>query len=250
MTCDTWRAKLQPYVDAELAEGELRELEAHLRTCSACAADALGLLQMKRMTQAVAGARYAPTPQFRLQVEKKLAAKPKFTFASGWVPRFAAIVAVILIAVLAGTFWVRRTEREQALREVADLHVATLASANPVDVISSDRHTVKPWFQGKLPFTFNVPELQNSPFKLVGGRMAYLEHNPAAQLLFEVRKHHLSVFVLQDRQGLPFSSGTTVFNRLAFNAETWAQDGLRYFVISDASPDDVRQLSELLKQAR
>ena len=64
------------------------------------------------------------------------------------------------------------------MSELVDLHVATLASSNPIDVVSSDRHTVKPWFEGKIPFTFNLPELQNSPFTLVGGRVSYLNQSP------------------------------------------------------------------------
>lgn len=66
------------------------------------------------------------------------------------------------------------------LSEVADLHIATLASANPIDVVSTDRHTVKPWFAGKIPFTFNLPELQNSPFTLLGAKVSYLNQSPGA----------------------------------------------------------------------
>jgi len=131
-----------------------------------------------------------------------------------------------------------------------DLHVATLASANPVDVISTDRHTVKPWFQGKLPFTFNLPELQNSSFKLVGGRVMYFKHSPGAQLLFELRNHQLSVFILQDQPGMiPLAMGVTAASEMAFNVETWSESGLRYVVMGDASPSDIHQLSELLRVA-
>jgi anti-sigma factor RsiW len=126
-----------------------------------------------------------------------------------------------------------------------------MASANPVDVISTDRHTVKPWFQGKLPFTFNLPELQNSSFKLVGGRVMYFEHSPGAQLLFQLRNHQLSVFILQDRPGMiPLATGVTAARELVFSAETWNEGGLRYFVISDASPADVHELAELMRGAK
>lgn len=263
MTCDTWQSKLERYVDSELSESEVADLESHLRACSSCAADALGRLQMKRMTQAV-GARYSPTPQFRLRIEQSIKAKRKPVWMFGWMPprvgtaggaqRFAGVLlaaaaAVVLLVGSAG-LWVRHSQREQALTELADLHVATLASTNPVDVVSTDRHTVKPWFAGKLPFTFNVPELQSSPFKLIGGRVAYFEHSPGAQLLFEVRKHQLSVFIFQDHPGaVPFNAGATTSRILAFNMETWAQDGLRYVVISDAGPADVHDLGELLRGA-
>ena len=73
-------------------------------------------------------------------------------------------------------FYVGResARRQRVFSELADLHVSALASATPVDVISTDRHTVKPWFQGRIPFSFNLPELQGSEFTLIGGRVTYL----------------------------------------------------------------------------
>lgn len=249
MTCDIWQSKLEPYVDSELSEDELGMLEAHLRTCPSCAADALGRLQMKRATQA-AGARYRPSPEFRLRIEQSVKAKSKPKWVFGWIPKFAAGAIAVLLLVGSADLWVRHSQHEQALAEFADLHVATLASANPVDVVSTDKHTVKPWFAGKLPFTFNLPELQNSPFKLIGGRVTYFEHNPGAQLLFEVRKHQLSVFILQEQAGaFPLNGGSSTDRQLAFNMEMWTEGGLRYVVISDASPADIRALSDLLRVA-
>lgn len=248
MTCDAWRTKLEPYVDSELPENELTDLEAHLRECPACAADALGRLQMKRMTQASA-MRYAPTPEFRLRIAQMAGSRRKSRWIFGWLPKLAGAAALVLLVVASAGLWMRHTQREQALGQLADLHVTTLASANPVDVVSTDRHTVKPWFAGKLPFTFNLPELDNSPFKLVGGRVTYFDHSPAAELLFDVRKHQMSVFIFQERAGFPFGSGMTTTRTLAFNIETWSTGGLRYFIISDAAPSDLHDLGELLRTA-
>lgn len=249
MTCETWQSKLSLYVDSELADSDLANLEAHLRTCPSCAADALGRLQLKRLTQA-AGVRYSPTPQFRLRIEQKLKAKQKPFWRAGWLPQIVVTAAMFALLLLSGALWLRHSQREQAVTELADLHVTTLASANPVDVVSTDRHTVKPWFAGRLPFTFNLPELEGSPFKLTGGRVAYFQHSPGAQLLFEVGKHRVSVFIFQDRAGaLPSGDGTATSHRLAFNIETWAESGLRYVVISDADRTAVHSLSELLRRA-
>ena len=248
MTCDPWQQKLDAYVDGDGSQEELQSLEAHLRTCPSCAADALGRLQMKRMTQAAA-ARYSPSPQFRLRLEKKIQTSRKPVWSFAWMPRLAAVVALVLI-IASAALWMRHSAREQTLAELLDLHVATMASANPVDVISTDRHTVKPWFQGKLPFTFNLPELQNSSFKLVGGRVMYFKHSPGAQLLFELRNHQLSVFILQDQPGMiPLAMGVTAAREMAFNVETWSESGLRYVVMGDASPSDIHELSELLRVA-
>jgi anti-sigma factor RsiW len=133
------------------------------------------------------------------------------------------------------------------------LHVETLASSSPVDVISTDRHTVKPWFQGKIPFAFDLPELQNSQFSLVGGRMTYLDQTPGAHLIYDVRKHHISVFVFQEQAlKLPamLDESSLSPKKLPFNMETWSQAGLRYFVIGDASAADIDNLAKLFKSTR
>jgi anti-sigma factor RsiW len=248
MSCEIWRGKLEPYVDSELAENEIAGLEAHLRVCSSCAADALGRLQMKRMTQA-AGSRFAPTPHFRLHLEQSLAARQKRGWAFGWAPKLALAATALLLLIASAGLWQRHASREQAVSQLADLHVATLASPNPVDVVSSDRHTVKPWFAGKLPFTFNLPELQNSPFTLAGGRVTYFRHTPGAQLIYNVRKHQISVFIFQDQSGFTrLGSGPSVARELAFNVETWAEGGLRYFVLGDAGPADINELAKLFRQ--
>jgi anti-sigma factor RsiW len=249
MTCDPWQEKLDAYVDDDGPRADSADLEAHLRTCPSCAAEALGRLKMKRMTQA-AGVRYSPSPQFRLRIEKSIQKGRKPMWAFGWMPTLAVVAVALMLIVASAALWLRHSAREQTLAELLDLHVATMASANPVDVISTDRHTVKPWFQGKLPFTFNLPELQNSSFKLVGGRVMYFQHSPGAQLLFELRNHRLSVFILQDQPGtIPLSMGVTEAREMAFNVETWSESGLRYVVIGDAGPADIHELSELLRVA-
>jgi len=151
---------------------------------------------------------------------------------------------------LTSTYVGARRDAGQVFSEIADMHVATLASSSPVDVISTDRHTVKPWFQGKIPFSFNLPELQNSDFSLLGGRMTYLEQTPGAHLIYDVRKHHISVFVFQER-ALPARLDQNFLSqkKLPFNMETWSQGGLRYFVIGDASSADINNLVQLFKAA-
>ena len=258
MTCDLWRSKLDAYVDSVCSAEDLANLEAHFRTCASCAAEALAGLRIKRMTQNAA-ARYSPSREFRLRIEESIQAKrkPGWTFAwrPAWLPGMgmaaAALAVGIVLIVVALTLGIQHTERGHALAELVDLHVATLASANPVDVISTDRHTVKPWFQGKLPFTFNLPELQNSSFKLLGGKVTYFEHSPGAQLLFQIRNHQLSVFIFQNRQEtIPLSMGIATARELAFNVEAWSEGGLRYVVIGDASPADVHELGELMRSAK
>ena len=248
MSCEDVRNRLGSYVDSELSPVELAEVESHLRGCSGCASDALSLLKMKHMTRA-ATVRYSPTPEFRLRMEQNIRSK-KTARWSGWIPRLVtvAVTAVLLLAFV--TIWANRLDRERAFTELADLHVATLASANPVDVVSTDRHTVKPWFAGRIPFSFNLPELQNSEFTLAGGRVSYLHHNPGAHLLFNLRKHELSVFIFQEQSGeLSLFAKDMTSSKLAVQMETWSEGGLRYFIIGDAPASDVHKLSELMRRA-
>jgi anti-sigma factor RsiW len=247
MVCESWKAKLDTYLDGEVPEGEMHSFDTHVRSCPSCSVDALTRVQMKRAIQA-AGKRYTPSAEFRKRMQQKIAAKPQRRFGLVWTFA-AATAAIILVGTLTSAYLGARSGRDQVFSEIADLHVATLASSSPVDVISTDRHTVKPWFQGKIPFAFNLPELQNSEFTLLGGRMTYLDQTPGAHLIYDVRKHHVSVLVFQGRSLPARLDENPVSKKQPFNMETWSQGGLRYFVIGDASAADIDSLAKLFKAA-
>jgi anti-sigma factor RsiW len=245
MACQPWSEKLDTYLDGELPPDEERALREHLRGCAACSSDSLGRIQAKRAIQS-AGQRFVPDAAFRARIQKSLGLRPARSRWQ-WLPALAtsAVAALLIVGVLSVS---RGRSREQHLiGELADLHVATLASANPVDVISTDRHTVKPWFEGKIPFTFNLPELEGSPFTLVGGRVSYLNQSPGAELIFRVRQHQISVFVFQERAVEEMGTKETASTELSFNVRSWSRNGLRYFMIGDASAEDLDKLSNLLK---
>jgi anti-sigma factor RsiW len=203
---------------------------------------------VKRHIHAV-GKRFTPTVEFRERVQRRIAGKPARPGVWwAWLMASAVLAVLVVIGLAAADRERAHASNEQIYGEVADLHVATLASATPVDVISSDRHTVKPWFQGKIPFAFDLPEFWSSGFSLLGGRMTYLDQTPGAHLIYEVGKHRISVFVLQERSlrgGLDQNSPVT--RNLSFNMETWTQGGLRYFVVGDASATDIDDLAKLFK---
>ena len=248
MVCESWKETLDTYLDGELPEAEMRNFDAHVRGCHSCSADALTRVQMKRTIQ-VAGRRFTPSAEFRRRVQQRIAPKPQRSLGLGWMLAAAAAV-ILVVGAVTSTYVGTRSGGGQVFSEIADLHVATLASSSLVDVISTDRHTVKPWFQGKIPFAFDLPELQNSEFSLLGGRMAYLDQTPGAHLIYDVRKHHISVFVFQERSlSLPGGVNENSFapKDVSFNVETWSQGGLRYFVIGDASAADIASLVKLFK---
>lgn len=249
MACERWSDKLDAYVDGELSLPEANELGAHLRECSGCAAEALERVQMKRSV-ADAGNCFEPSSEFRKRIEMSVHKSSKKTNIWGW-QIVALPAALVLLISLAMGFYVSREKlkRDRVYGELADLHVATLASATPVDVLSSDKHTVKPWFEGRIPFTFNLPELQGTDFTLVGGRVAYMGQAPGAQLIYQLRKHQLSVFIFQDRGPEMARWASDPTSMLSFTFETWAKNGLRYFVVGDVSGADVETLSKLLRGA-
>jgi anti-sigma factor RsiW len=245
MSCELWEGMLDTYVDGETSPAELPALEEHLRACRDCAAQTLARMQMKRATRAAA-MRFTPPPELRRRIENSIRLR-RNRLALLMSPALAIAAALVLVIAISSLLYVRRAQREQAREQMLDMHVTALASANPVDVVSSDRHTVKPWFQGKLPFTFNLPELAGSQYKLNGGKLVYFRGKPAAQLIFELRKHELSVFIVQDGAG---SGGVSDANENGFSTESWTVAGLRYVVISDAGPADVHALGDLLRTAQ
>jgi anti-sigma factor RsiW len=244
------------FVDGELSSSEAREVQQHLADCHRCALRVLSATQLKAAT-ARAGQRFAAPPesltrlamQLRPQAEKKVARGDSIQ-AAGWSTRavwWGALAACLLIAVsLIG--W-RQTRQANALSaELLDQHLATLSSGATPEVISTDRHTVKPWFQGKLPFSFNLPDALPADTTLKGGDFTFLDGQPAALLLFTIHKHEVSVFLTQ-RAGGPVAfvpSGV----RSGFSIHSAMTDDLRIVAVSDVNPADLDLLVAALVQAQ
>jgi anti-sigma factor RsiW len=250
MACQVGADKLDAYLDGELSAAEEAKLREHLRGCAACSADGLERLQLKRAIQA-AGQRFRPDAALRHRIHKSLVPTGSTWRSRKWLPALAVAAAAAVLAL--GVLFVNRSQQRAGdrylLGELVDLHVTTLASSNPVDVLSSDRHTVKPWFEGKIPFTFNLPELQGTPFVLLGGRVNYLHQAPGAELIFRVRQHQISVFIFQESAIKGLATRETAFSDLSFGVRSWSRGGLHYFVLGDASAPDLDQLSRLLRAA-
>jgi len=281
MSCDRWQKHLQAYTDDSCTPEAAAEFEAHLRECPACAVEALALERLKRATRTHA-MRYSPSADFQDRMAEMLrganaaadlepaverptakeiirnTGKRKGTLnwpwmIPQWAPTLAGVALVVLTAVMAG-IWTQHEAHREAMAELVDMHVATLASVNPVDVVSTDRHTVKPWFAGKLPFTFNLPEMQNSAYRLIGGKLVYLDGRPAAQLVYAVGKHDISVFISEEHPASSFSkilsvTGESSRREKGFTVERWRDAGLSYVMISDTNSSDVQTLAEMLRNA-
>ena len=195
--------------DGEVSSEQMAAMKKHLDECPLCTSQALSNALLKTAT-AKAGQRHSISPQFQQKMKRMIAQEPERISTGGrsagwnWVGITGWAAAVVLLVVFGAPVYVENAlsrigaaPRERALiSEVSDLHVAALA-ANQPEVLSSDRHTVKPWFQGKLPFSFNLPDNLPAGTQLDGADLVYLHGQPVAQLLYHVGQHRASVFIRQ-----------------------------------------------------
>ena len=129
----------------------------------------------------------------------------------------SALAATGLVAIV-----LRNDDAERIQAEVVSAHLRSLQAGHLTDVISTDRHTVKPWFEGRLPFSFPIPELAGTPFRLLGGRVVYWRQQPGAYLLLGKGGHRLSLFVFRGDPTPRLDEGN------GFNTRTWRANGLLY----------------------
>ena len=244
MKCDSDSEMINAYLDGELSMENAAAVQDHLKTCPLCSAHVAETARLQRALRRVR-TQFTPSVEFRKRVQKQIRPSRRSTWFLPWVPAAVGLVALVLILVLG----VGHDRSANAIAEMADLHVNALASANQVDVVSSDRHTVKPWFQGKIPFTFNLPEFGGTNFTLIGGRLVYFHQQPGAQLLVSLRQHRISVLIFQQRQnlvvGLPESA--KIDDRTSFGMEAWQSQTLQFVLVSDADPAGIEELGRLFK---
>jgi anti-sigma factor RsiW len=242
---------LSALADGELSNDQLAGAQRHLADCPTCTADALHQSLLKLAT-AKAGMRYTPpsTLHSRLTAFKKPAPKRGY-WSPGWV------VAAALLLVFTGLTLVQQTTRRNEVAsigknaqvtEVFDQHLATLAGNATPQVLSSDRHTVKPWFQGKLPFSFTLPENLPNDTTLDGANLTYLHDRPVAQLLYSIGKHRVSVFV-RERQGAVKGNELTTA-RSGYQVMEFTKNDLEVFAISDVDGARLAALVDLIRKAQ
>jgi anti-sigma factor RsiW len=257
---------LSAFIDAELPPAQQQGIEQHLATCHACTLRVLSATKLKAAT-ARAGQRFTPPPEAlaRLTAQLHSQSEPQaqahlepqskstarlFSIRSATVrPAAWALAAAILLAVsLLG--WRQLHQPSTLAAELLDQHLATLSSAATPQVISTDRHTVKPWFQGRLPFSFNLPDATALPpdTTLKGADLTYLNGQPAALLLFTIHKHEVSVFLTQRSTGPTLT--TLPSTRAGFTLHTATTPDLRIIAVSDVNPTDLDLLVASLIHAQ
>jgi anti-sigma factor RsiW len=241
---------LSAFIDGELPENEQGAVEQHLAGCHACALRVLSATQLKAAT-ARAGRRFAPPSDVLARLTAQLHHQRPATARIHSIRRITwiGLAAALLLAVsLMGWRQIRQTNSLSA--ELLDQHLSTLSSGATPQVISTDRHTVKPWFQGRLPFSFNLPDTQALPpdTTLKGANLTYLKGQPAALLLFTIHKHQVSVFVTQRSGGSSLIALPGA--RSGFTIDSAATHDLQIVAVSDVNPADLDALVAVLAKAQ
>jgi anti-sigma factor RsiW len=251
MTCDETRILLHALIDGELDAGHTREVEAHIATCPDCAAE---LAAYREMSKAIAGAdlRYTAPPALRRRIEAALPqAQPQTQavpsrravlrgFAMG--SAVSAIAATGLVAIV-----LRSDDDARITSEIVSAHLRSLQAGHLTDVISTDQHTVKPWFNGKLDVAPPVIDLTAQGFTLVGGRLDYVDARPIGAIVYRRRLHVINLFVAQTASTERRAAKTETFQ--GFNVRSWSEGGLNYWAVSDLAADELAEFSDKFETA-
>jgi anti-sigma factor (TIGR02949 family) len=251
VTCDLTQTRLHAYFDGELDAMGAAEFERHLESCPDCEAR---LAAEDKLRSALAGAQlYARAPETlrkKLQTALPKAAippevrDPKASVEKSW--RWLAIAASVILAAILGTHYLEKMNRysqQQAMAAViVDAHLRSLQPGHLEDVISTDQHTVKPWFDGKIDFAPPVRDFANDGFPLLGGRLDVIDSRTAAALVYGRRKHIVNVFV---EKAQPGDSQDASGELQGYHWISWQQGGFTITAVSDAAYADLDQLKLL-----
>jgi anti-sigma factor RsiW len=256
MNCAEFEILLHALIDGELDAGHAREVEVHAVGCLACAPK---LASFRAMHQAMGGGtlKEATPVHLRSRVEALLAVpagrvisirsifKPtRRSFFGGFAMGSAVSAAVAASLVLT----VIRGNQEQAVADdVVSAHIRSLQPGHLMDVATSDRHTVKPWFNGRVDVAPPVIDLTAESFTLLGGRLDYIDSEPVAAIVYQRRKHVINVFVAQH---LGARHARTVAESIqGYNVRHWSQDGLDFWAVSDLAGGELDEFVQKIARA-
>ena len=256
MKCDESEIMLHALIDGELDAGHAREVEGHAAACSACA-EKLGSFRAMREAMSGAALKEVAPAHLRSRVEALLTPpgsrivsmhsffKPtRRSFFGGFAVGSALSAAVAASLVLT----VIRGDQEQAVAdEVVSAHIRSLQAGHLMDVATSDQHTVKPWFNGRVDVAPPVIDLTAESFTLLGGRLDYIDSEPVAAVVYQRRKHVINLFVAQ-RLGMPESRPVSETIQ-GYNVRHWSQAGLDFWAVSDLAGDELNEFVQKIARA-
>jgi anti-sigma factor RsiW len=244
------RNLLHAYLDDELDLVRSMELEDHLIECSDCAQEVASYRAVRESVQA-ADLRHKAPAEFIARLRTELQTQELPNRASLVSPRrvpwwnWAAMAACLLLAAASFVLTATRQRENSLARDIVADHVRSLMATHLTDVLTSDQHTVKPWFTGKLDFSPQVRDLSADGFELVGGRLEYLDGHNAAAIVYQRRKHVINVFswLLAGSDEGPHAQA-----QQGFNIIQWKQGGIYYCAVSDLNSQELSELVALLRK--
>lgn len=248
MNCDEASILMHALIDGELDAGHARELETHIAGCAGCAARLREFHELRKM-MTPERLRFAAPADLRTRIEGKLP-KPAAGISSrrAVIKGFAGGAALSAIAASGVIVMVMRTDdQKRLLGEVVSAHLRSLQAQHLTDVVSTDQHTVKPWFNGRLDVAPPVADLTAQGFTLLGGRLDYVDAKPAAAIVYRRRVHIINLFCAP----APGSGdrAATIESLHGFNVRRWRENGLSLWAVSDISVDELAEFGEKFEAA-
>jgi mycothiol system anti-sigma-R factor len=248
MACEQPKTHLHAYLDGELDAAGMATFERHLETCADCAAALDAEQSLRRSLQQAELYERAPE-SLRRKVRIATAPTPARASAHPGAWRWLAVAAALIIAILWGSrsfFPIIKSPQQAAwTTTLLDAHLRSLQPGHLTDVESTDQHTVKPWFDGKLDIAPPVRDFATDGFPLVGGRLDVIEGRTVAALVYGRRKHMVNVFVWKSQDTVPYSDSG---ERQGYHWVSWQKDGFTFCAVSDVSLPELQQLKTLFFQ--
>ena len=243
MNCQQAKLLIDPYADGELEASAILELEKHLQSCSACAL-ALRNLQSLKKTLKQDVLYFTAPAELRRRIQSELpspakAVPQRTAWNWNWLTTAMSGAFAVCLALLLTVTVFRQSSDQPLAREVVSSHIRSLMAGHLMDVVSTDQHTVKPWFNGKLDFSPPVKDLAVQEFPLIGGRLDYIDGHSVAALVFQRHKHIINLFIWPAKE--KDSEPASVTPIQGYNLIHWSQAQMTFWAVSDLNEQELME---------